>query len=136
MSENPSSDPLEMLRSGRGLPDAVEVARRAVEIGADMLVVHRPFLLRGVNSVATTTAKGATVTALVDPADQTRLVQLADRWRPDTDELQGDELDVGDRAAVEALPAAAAIRIATWRRLRRFRGCSAPLRCRKRGPGR
>ena len=25
MSENPSSDPLAMLRSGRGLPDAVEV---------------------------------------------------------------------------------------------------------------
>lgn len=33
--------------------------------GADLLVTHHPLLLRGVNSVATTTAKGAAVTALV-----------------------------------------------------------------------
>lgn len=33
--------------------------------GADLLVTHHPLLLRGVHSVATTTAKGASVTALV-----------------------------------------------------------------------
>ncbi|GAB3588920.1 Nif3-like dinuclear metal center hexameric protein [Calidifontibacter terrae] len=33
--------------------------------GADLLISHHPLLLRGVNSVATTNAKGAAVTALV-----------------------------------------------------------------------
>ncbi|GAB3883658.1 Nif3-like dinuclear metal center hexameric protein [Terrabacter terrigena] len=33
--------------------------------GADLLVTHHPLLLRGVHSVATTSAKGASVTALV-----------------------------------------------------------------------
>ncbi len=37
----------------------------AREWGADLLFTHHPLLLRGVNSVATTTAKGASVTALV-----------------------------------------------------------------------
>src|SRR5690242_723908 len=34
-------------------------------LGADLLVTHHPLLLRGVHSVATTTAKGASVTSLV-----------------------------------------------------------------------
>ena len=33
--------------------------------GADLLVTHHPLLLRGVHSVATTSAKGASVTALI-----------------------------------------------------------------------
>lgn len=41
------------------------VVREAVDAGADLLVTHHPLLLRGIHSVATTTAKGATVTALV-----------------------------------------------------------------------
>jgi len=40
----------------------IEQARAA---GADLLVTHHPLLLRGVHSVATSTAKGASVTALV-----------------------------------------------------------------------
>jgi dinuclear metal center YbgI/SA1388 family protein len=40
----------------------IEEARAA---GADLLVTHHPLLLRGVHSVATTSAKGASVTALV-----------------------------------------------------------------------
>ncbi len=40
----------------------IEEARSA---GADLLVTHHPLLLRGVHSVATTTAKGASVTSLV-----------------------------------------------------------------------
>lgn len=40
----------------------IEEARR---LGADLLVTHHPLLLRGVHSVATTTAKGAGVTALI-----------------------------------------------------------------------
>jgi dinuclear metal center YbgI/SA1388 family protein len=40
----------------------VEEARR---LGADLLLTHHPLLLRGVHGVATTSAKGATVTELV-----------------------------------------------------------------------
>ena len=41
----------------------IEEARAA---GADLLVTHHPLLLRGVHSVATTSAKGASVTALIE----------------------------------------------------------------------
>ncbi|MCH8612750.1 Nif3-like dinuclear metal center hexameric protein [Arsenicicoccus dermatophilus] len=41
------------------------VIDEAVEGGYDLLVTHHPLLLRGVHSVATTTAKGAAVTRLV-----------------------------------------------------------------------
>ena len=34
--------------------------------GADLLITHHPLLLRGVHSVATTSAKGASVTALIE----------------------------------------------------------------------
>src|SRR6478609_11493773 len=40
----------------------IEEARR---LGADLLLTHHPLLLRGVHGVATTTAKGASVTHLV-----------------------------------------------------------------------
>ncbi|WP_210441543.1 Nif3-like dinuclear metal center hexameric protein [Nocardioides xinjiangensis] len=42
----------------------VEVAREAVEWGADLLVVHHPLFLRPVSSVAATTPKGRTLHAL------------------------------------------------------------------------
>lgn len=41
------------------------VIEEASSLGADLIFTHHPLLLRGVNSVATTTAKGAAVTALV-----------------------------------------------------------------------
>ncbi|KRE54044.1 Nif3-like dinuclear metal center hexameric protein [Phycicoccus sp. Soil748] len=41
------------------------VIEEARTLGADLLVTHHPLLLRGVHSVATSTAKGASVTALV-----------------------------------------------------------------------
>ena len=41
------------------------VVEEARALGADLLVTHHPLLLRGVHSVATTSAKGATVTGLV-----------------------------------------------------------------------
>ena len=43
----------------------LEVVREARDQGADLLLTHHPLLLRGVHGVATTTAKGATVTDLV-----------------------------------------------------------------------
>ncbi|MEX3504507.1 Nif3-like dinuclear metal center hexameric protein [Corynebacterium sp. LK2510] len=42
-----------------------EVARRAVDTGAQMLVVHHPLLLRGVNSVAANTPKGRILHLLI-----------------------------------------------------------------------
>ncbi len=41
------------------------VVEEARALGADLLLTHHPLLLRGVHGVATTSAKGATVTALV-----------------------------------------------------------------------
>ena len=41
------------------------VVEEAREFGADLLLTHHPLLLHGVHGVATTTAKGATVTHLV-----------------------------------------------------------------------
>jgi dinuclear metal center YbgI/SA1388 family protein len=41
------------------------VIAEARDAGADLIVTHHPLLLRGIHSVATTTAKGAAVTELV-----------------------------------------------------------------------
>jgi dinuclear metal center YbgI/SA1388 family protein len=41
------------------------VIAEARELGADLLITHHPLLLRGVHSIATTSAKGASVTDLV-----------------------------------------------------------------------
>ncbi|GAA3617001.1 Nif3-like dinuclear metal center hexameric protein [Marihabitans asiaticum] len=41
------------------------VIQEARDAGADLLLTHHPLLLRGVHSVATTTAKGESVTSLV-----------------------------------------------------------------------
>ena len=42
-----------------------EVARAAVDAGADMLIVHHPLLLRGVDSVAADTPKGRVLHTLI-----------------------------------------------------------------------
>jgi dinuclear metal center YbgI/SA1388 family protein len=47
------------------LDPTLAVIEEAREWGADLLVTHHPLLLRGVHSVATTSAKGASVTGLV-----------------------------------------------------------------------
>ena len=41
------------------------VVREAVDAGADLLVTHHPLLLRGIHSVATTSAKGETLTRAI-----------------------------------------------------------------------
>ena len=43
----------------------LDVVVEAVELGADLVITHHPLLLRGIHSVATTSAKGATITDLV-----------------------------------------------------------------------
>lgn len=41
------------------------VVQEAIDAGADLLITHHPLLLRGVHSLATTSAKGAIVTAAI-----------------------------------------------------------------------
>ena len=43
----------------------LDVVADAVERGVDLVVTHHPLLLRGIHSVATTSAKGATITELL-----------------------------------------------------------------------
>lgn len=47
------------------LDPTLGVIEEARELQADLLVTHHPLLLRGVHSVATTSAKGASVTGLI-----------------------------------------------------------------------
>ncbi|MDY3126759.1 MAG: Nif3-like dinuclear metal center hexameric protein [Corynebacterium sp.] len=42
-----------------------EVAERAVDMGADMLIIHHPLLMRGVTSVAADTPKGKVIHTLI-----------------------------------------------------------------------
>jgi len=61
-----SGDPGQPVRRVHFAVDpTLAVIDEAREQGADLLVTHHPLLLRGIHSVATTTAKGASVTALV-----------------------------------------------------------------------
>ncbi|WP_192498553.1 Nif3-like dinuclear metal center hexameric protein [Ornithinimicrobium pratense] len=43
----------------------LDVVAEAVALGADLIITHHPLLLKGIHSVATTTAKGATITELL-----------------------------------------------------------------------
>ena len=61
-----SGDPAQPVRRIHFAVDpTLAVIEEARALGADLLVTHHPLLLRGVHSVATTTAKGASVTSLV-----------------------------------------------------------------------
>lgn len=61
-----TGDPEQLVRRIHAAVDpTLEVIEEAREAGADLLVTHHPLLLRGVHSVATTSAKGAAVTSLV-----------------------------------------------------------------------
>jgi dinuclear metal center YbgI/SA1388 family protein len=61
-----AGDPAQPVRRVHFAVDpTLAVIEEARDLGADLLVTHHPLLLRGVHSVATTTAKGASVTHLV-----------------------------------------------------------------------
>lgn len=47
------------------LDPTLEVIEEASALGADLLITHHPLLMRGVNTVAVTSAKGAAVTRLI-----------------------------------------------------------------------
>lgn len=61
-----TGDPEQPVRRVHAAVDpTLDVIEEAREAGADLLITHHPLLLRGVHSVATTSAKGAAVTSLV-----------------------------------------------------------------------
>ncbi|MGC5586093.1 Nif3-like dinuclear metal center hexameric protein [Ornithinimicrobium sp. W1679] len=61
-----AGDPDQRVRSVLLAVDpTLEVVAEAVAAGADLVLTHHPLLLRGIHSVATTSAKGATITDLV-----------------------------------------------------------------------
>lgn len=61
-----TGDPAQPVRRiGFAVDPTFEVIEEAVADGADLLVTHHPLLLRGVHSVATTTAKGAVLTRAI-----------------------------------------------------------------------
>lgn len=61
-----SGDPEQPVRRIHTAVDpTLAVIAEARDAGADLLLTHHPLLLRGIHSVATTSAKGASVTALV-----------------------------------------------------------------------
>ena len=61
-----SGDPEQPVRRVHFAVDpTLAVIEEARALGADLLVTHHPLLLRGMHSVATTGAKGASVTRLV-----------------------------------------------------------------------
>ncbi|YAL82106.1 Nif3-like dinuclear metal center hexameric protein [Dermacoccaceae bacterium W4C1] len=61
-----TGDPDQPVRHIRFAVDpTLAVITEARDLGVDLLITHHPLLLRGVHSVATTTAKGASITALV-----------------------------------------------------------------------
>ncbi len=61
-----TGDPDQPVRRVHAAVDpTLEVIEEVRDAGADLLITHHPLLLRGVHSVATTSAKGAAVTSLV-----------------------------------------------------------------------
>ena len=61
-----TGDPEQPVRRIHAAVDpTLEVIAQARDAGADLLITHHPLLLRGVHSVATTSAKGAAITSLV-----------------------------------------------------------------------
>jgi dinuclear metal center YbgI/SA1388 family protein len=61
-----SGDPAQpVTRVHFAVDPTLAVIEEARALGADLLVTHHPLLLRGIHSVATSSAKGASVTALV-----------------------------------------------------------------------
>lgn len=84
----------------------VEVAREAVEWGADLLVVHHPLLLSPVSSVATTTPKGRTLHTLTAGGCALLTAHTnADQARSGVSESLALALGLGDLAPIRPAPA-------------------------------
>jgi dinuclear metal center YbgI/SA1388 family protein len=89
----------------------IDEARRA---GADLLVTHHPLLLRGVHSVATTTAKGASVTGLVAAGVALYVAHTnADVADPGVSTVLADALGLSDQCPLSQIGGYAAGRFGT-----------------------
>lgn len=62
LSGDPAAPVTRILLAVDAVRDTVD---EAVELGADLLLVHHPLLMRGVTTVAETTAKGALLATLI-----------------------------------------------------------------------
>lgn len=82
----------------------LSVIDEAVAAGADLLVTHHPLLLRGIHSVATTSAKGAAVTRLVQAGVALYVAHTnADVAEPGVSSVLADALGLVDQRALAQL---------------------------------
>ena len=80
------------------------VIDEAVAWGADLLVTHHPLLLHGIHSVATTSAKGAAVTRLVENGVALFVAHTnADVAQPGVSSVLADVLGLTEQRALSAL---------------------------------
>jgi len=81
------------------------VIDEAREWGADLLVTHHPLLLRGVHSVATTSAKGRAVTALVRGGIALHVAHTnADVARPGVSDALADAIGLKELRPLRPVP--------------------------------
>ena len=94
------------------LDPTLAVIEEARDAGADLLVTHHPLLLRGVHSVATTTAKGASVTGLVTAGISLYVAHTnADVADPGVSTVLADALDLTDQRPLTQIGSYAAGRV-------------------------
>jgi dinuclear metal center YbgI/SA1388 family protein len=80
------------------LDPTLAVIDEAAQWRADLLVTHHPLLLRGVSSVATTTAKGASVTGLISAGVALYVAHTnADVAEPGVSSVIADALGLGSQ---------------------------------------
>ncbi len=78
---------------------APAVVDEAIDWGADLLLTHHPLLLRGVHSVAATTAKGRTLHRLIRHEVALFAAHTnADNARPGVSDALADALGLGDHS--------------------------------------
>ncbi|PSS44850.1 Nif3-like dinuclear metal center hexameric protein [Arthrobacter woluwensis] len=80
-----------------------EVVQEAVDLGVDLLITHHPLLLRGVSSVAATTAKGRVIHRLIENGVALLTVHTnGDSAVGGVSDVIADALDLHDREPLTA----------------------------------
>ncbi|MBY6367308.1 Nif3-like dinuclear metal center hexameric protein [Rhodococcoides corynebacterioides] len=104
-----AGDPTDEVRTVRFAVDATEaVVDRAIADGAELLVVHHPLLLRGVDTVGAHTPKGALIHRLVRAGCALFTAHTnADSARPGVSDALADALGLVDTAPLDPKDAAA-----------------------------
>ncbi|MDP5225621.1 MULTISPECIES: Nif3-like dinuclear metal center hexameric protein [Arthrobacter] len=81
----------------------LEVIQEAVELGVDLLITHHPLLLRGVSSVAATTAKGRAIHLLIEHGIALLTVHTnGDSAVGGVSDVIADALELGEREPLTA----------------------------------